>query len=98
METTVAVKMDIPKNVATAMELVGFSGDRLEQEMREVTAMDLFKKRFLSIGKASELAGMCLSDFMDLLVRNEIPVTEYTLNDYKKDVEAFKKLEGMENR
>jgi len=56
-------------------------------------AVDLFGRGLLSIGKAAELAEMCLADFMDLLVRNEVVVVKYTLEDFRQDVEA---LEGLD--
>jgi hypothetical protein len=36
---------------------------------------------------------MCLADFMDLLVRNEVAVARCTLEDFRQDMEA---LEGLD--
>jgi predicted HTH domain antitoxin len=61
--------------------------------MKKVTAIDLFRRGLLSIGKAAELSGMCLADFMEALVANNVPVVEYTIiEDYKKDLEAFERV------
>ncbi|MCP4545522.1 MAG: UPF0175 family protein [bacterium] len=46
----------------------------LEQEMRFLLAAKMFEIRRLSLGKASELAGMPRLRFMDELGRRRIPV------------------------
>ena len=90
---TVKVEMNFAPDVLVAMQMIGLYGDRLEQEMKRVTAIDLFRRGLLSTGKAAELAGMCLADFMDLLQAHDMPVVEYTVEDYEKDMEAFERLE-----
>ena len=90
---TVKVEMHFAPDVLVAMQMIGLHGDRLEQEMKKATAIGLFRKGLLSIGKAAELADMCLADFMDLLVAHDVPVVEYTLEDYEKDIKAFERLE-----
>lgn len=46
----------------------------LEQELRFLLAAKLFELRRLSLGKASEMAGMPYVRFMDELGRRRIPV------------------------
>ena len=89
---TVKVEMHFAPDVFVAMQMIGFHGDKLEQEMKRTTAIDLFRRGLLSTGKAAELAGMCLADFMDLLLAHGVPVVEYTIKDYEKDMEAFEGL------
>ncbi len=72
--------------------MIELEGERLLEEKRAM-AIDLFKSGRLSIGKAAELAEMCLADFMDLLVKNGVPVAEYTVEDFKEDLEAFERLD-----
>jgi predicted HTH domain antitoxin len=88
----IRIEVDFPPDVFAAMKMVGLYGDRLEREVKSSIALSLFKKGLLSIGKAAELADMCLADFMDFLVVNGVPVVEYTLEDLKKDTEAFERL------
>lgn len=90
---TVKVEMNFAPDVLVAMQMIGLYGDRLEQEMKRVMAIDLFRRGLLSTGKAAELAGVCLADFMDLLLAHDVPVVEYTIEDYKKDMKAFERLE-----
>ena len=42
------------------------------------------------MGKAAELAEICLADFMELLVEGRVTVVEYTLEDFRDDLEALK--------
>lgn len=90
---TVKVEMNFAPDVLVAMQMIGLYGDRLEQEMKKVMAVDLFRRGLLSTGKAAELADMCLADFIDLLVAHNLPVVEYTTRDYEKDMKAFERLE-----
>ncbi len=88
----VRIEVDFPPDVFAAMRMVGFYGDKLEKEMKSSVALSLFKKGLLSIGKAAELADICLADFMDFLVANEVPIIEYTLEDFEKDTKAFERI------
>jgi predicted HTH domain antitoxin len=89
----VKVEMHFAPDVLVAMQMVGLHGDRLEQEMKKATAIDLFRRGLLSTGKAAELAGICLADFMDLLLAHDVPVVEYTIEEYEKDMKAFERLD-----
>jgi predicted HTH domain antitoxin len=85
--TTEAVKveMNFAPDVLVAMQMIGLYGDRLEQEMKRAMAVDLFRRGLLSTGKAAELADMRLADFMDLLLAHDVPIVEYTIEDYEKE-------------
>lgn len=52
----------------------GQEPQELEQELRFLLASKLFELRRLSLGKASELAGIPRLQFMDELGRRQIPV------------------------
>lgn len=52
----------------------GKEPQELEQEFRFMLAAALFQQRRLSLGKASEMAGMPKLHFMDELGRKQIPV------------------------
>lgn len=52
----------------------GQERSELEGEFRFLLAVKLFELRRLSIGKASELAGMPKLTFMDELGRRKIPI------------------------
>lgn len=89
----ITVKVDFSPEVFVAMKMIGLEGESLAREMKRVTAIDLFKRGLLSIGKAAELAETCLADFMDLLVKSGVPIAEYTVEDLREDAEAFERLD-----
>jgi predicted HTH domain antitoxin len=91
-ERPMVVQVDLPPAVAVAMRMIGLEGDDLAREMRKATAIDLYAARLLSIGKAAELAGLDLADFMDLLVSRGMAVAEYSPEDLDQDLTAFAEL------
>lgn len=46
----------------------------------------------MTLARAAELAGMSLSDFIDMLAEKDIPWIEYTEEDKKMDDIAIAKL------
>lgn len=87
------IQIGLTPEVAVAMRMIGLEGDLLAREMRRATALSLYSANLLSIGKAAELADMCLADFMDLLVRKGMAVTEYSAEDLDRDLAAFAELD-----
>ena len=88
----ITVEIGFSPEVFVAIEMIGLEGEELAKEMKKATAIDLFKRGLLSIGKAAELAEICLSDFMDLLVKDGVAVAEYTVKDSEKDLETFERI------
>jgi predicted HTH domain antitoxin len=86
------IQIGLSPEVSVAMRMIGFEGDTLAREMRKATAINLYDAGLLSIGKAAELADMCLADFMDLLVRKGMAVTQYSTEDLDRDLAAFAEL------
>lgn len=58
---------------------------------RIMTAIVMYKRNKISIGKASEVAGVCISEFMDLLSEFGIS-SNVTLEDYKESLENLKNI------
>ena len=54
--------------------------------MKFYTAMELYKLQKLSMGKASELAGMNKIDFMFELGKYDIPAINYDADDFQDEV------------
>ena len=50
----------------------------LQEEARKILALQFFKERKLSLGKAAELADMDKDDFVILLGKNQIDIYQYT--------------------
>ena len=96
MEKTISVRVDQRK----LTEIKGISieekrknsevlREALELGIRQkklLIALEKYRKREVSIGKASEIAGISISRFMDTLRENNITFN-YTAEDFAEDVE-----------
>ena len=89
----ITIEISLSPEVSVAMKMLGLEGEKLAREMKQATALSLFKKGLLSIGKAAELADLCLADFADLLAGNQVAMVEYSSEDLQKDLEALAGLE-----
>ena len=59
-----------------------------KEELQKEIAVILFQKNNLSLGKASEIAGLSREKFQYLLASREISV-HYTIADLKQDMESL---------
>ena len=59
---------------------------------RIMTAIKTYKENKISIGKASEIAGVCISEFIDILSEFGIN-SNLTLEDYKESLINLKKIQ-----
>ena len=57
----------------------------------KLIVLELFREERVSLGKAAELAGMALEDFMTLSAERAIPL-HYTASDWRADHQAACKL------
>lgn len=65
--------------------------EKASQEVRKLLALELFRERAISMGKAAEIAGISLAEFMELSATRGIPI-HYTKEDLKKDRETTERL------
>ncbi|MEW5692271.1 MAG: UPF0175 family protein [Candidatus Hydrogenedentota bacterium] len=86
---TVTVKIEFPKDIFLHW---GSSKENVEKDVKEATALKLFREKRLSFGKAAELAGMCLSDFMDLTREHKIPLIDYSKEELEDEIKTSKEL------
>lgn len=87
----VDVKVSFSEDVFLAIRSAGFSEKKIRDEMKKSLATYLFKKGVLSFGKAASLAGMCKSDFMDLLDEERVPL-HYGVESFERDLETAEEL------
>ena len=73
IETT----FEIPEDAYLTLSSSGYTKETIVREAKRLLSAFLFKKGVLSLGKASELAGLSISAFIDLLDELEIPVIDY---------------------
>lgn len=68
----------------------------LQEEARRILAIQFFKERKLSLGKAAELAGMDKDDFVVILGMNGIDIYQYTERELEQEFEAVDRfVEGF---
>jgi predicted HTH domain antitoxin len=82
------VTLDLPDSVRAALGAAGYTPERLSEEARRQLAAGLFARKVLSLGKAAELAGMCLADFIPFLGQRGIPYLDYDEEETRREMEA----------
>ena len=89
-EATIEIKF--PRDVYLTLSSIGMTKQVITKKLKEDVSMDLFKKRLLSFGKAAQLAGLSKWEFIDLLGRNEIPVVNYTEEEFREEMQNVRRL------
>lgn len=84
---TVKIELELPKY---ALESVKVRKEGAANEFKKIIALELFREGVVSLGKAAEIAGMCIVDFMDLSALKNIPL-HYRKKDLVSDLKWAKK-------
>lgn len=87
MQVAERIELEIPKDILFAMRPVRTQAEVI-QKIKEALAIQLFREQIISLGKATEFAGMNRISFMDMLKRYDIPIYEYTEKHYEQDKKA----------
>ena len=83
------LSISIPEDILIALNE---TEAELGQDMKVYSALWLYQKGKLTIGKASELAGIDRFSFENLLAKNQIPISQLTEEDVENDVLKLRKL------
>jgi predicted HTH domain antitoxin len=75
--------LQIPESIISAVK---FPETEIEQELKNIIAVNLYFKGMLGFGKARQLAGLSKYQFGILLTTKGIP-RNYTINELKQDIE-----------
>ncbi len=86
---TVSLKLEVPSEL---LALLRKSQRELEQEAQLWVALELFRQRKISAGKAAELARLSLSDFMDLTRQHGVEWVSYTDEELEAELREAKAL------
>ena len=78
-----------PSELAIPLSVAGYDGEKLTEAVKQLLASALFQRNVLSLAQAAKLAEMHLSDFIQLLSQQDIPIAEY-------DEEIQQELESAE--
>jgi len=67
-------------------QMLNRTPDELSRDMRLYTALMLFRTGKLSSGAAAEMAGVPRIMFLDLCAEYDIPVSQVTTNDLRREL------------
>ena len=76
---TISVKL--PEELVRAAKV---SPQSASEEIAKMLALELFRERVISMGKAAELCGVSVEEFMEFASRREVPL-HYELEDLESD-------------
>ncbi len=71
---------------------VPFDENILQHGVHFSIAIDMFKERVISCGKAAKIARMPLEEFMEALSQLGIPIVDYDPQEVEQDLENIKKI------
>lgn len=81
---TVSLKLKVPSDLLT---LLRKSRREMEREAQLWVALELFRQRRISAGKAAELAQVSLSEFMDLTRQHGVAWVSYTDEELEAEIQ-----------
>lgn len=79
------IKVEIPKELPLLCKI---DEDDIPAYIRKLIALELFREGKVSLGKASEIAGLSVLEMMFLLKEKKIPLN-YSVNDFEKDLNVL---------
>lgn len=82
------VKLSFPREVVNILKT---REEYLEPLLKQTVALELFREGVVSVGKASEIAGLTRNEMLDLLASKRIPL-HYAPPDLREDMEGPEKL------
>jgi predicted HTH domain antitoxin len=75
------IHVEVPEELIRAAKL---SGKSASPEITKILALELFREKIISIGKAAELSGISIQEFMDFAAKRDVPL-HYELEDLEND-------------
>jgi len=82
------VKIGFPVDLA---RLLRVRVDDLPRIIREIVAVELYRERYISLGKAAEIVGVSKWEMFEILARKKVPI-QYGAEDLEEDLKVLKKL------
>ena len=83
-EASVAVQVEIPKDVVGDVEL-----SQLGVELRRLWLVEQVRRRRIGVGKAAEASGMPRAAFMQALGEHGVPVIDYPVEDLREELRSL---------
>lgn len=82
------VTVQIPEE---ALTLAGLDDHPVSERARRLVALELFREGRVSLGRAAELAGQSVEEFMEFAAQRQVPL-HYTVDDLEQDRETAARL------
>ena len=82
------VKVELPVEL---LKVAKVKKGRAGEELRKIVALELYRENVISIGKAAEVAGLSVAEFMEFSAKRSVPL-HYTLEDLKEDLKWAKEI------
>jgi predicted HTH domain antitoxin len=80
---TISLEINVPSDLPALLRV---SQQELAQEVQRWTALELFRGRKISAGKAAEVAGVSLAEFMDIARQHRLVWADYTAEELKTEL------------
>ena len=81
------LQIDLPSDILLTLNE---SEDRLKQRITTLLAIQLYEEGKVTVGKASQIAGISRLDFENLLADKKIPISTLELEDIMNDIQKLK--------
>ena len=89
---TVKIEMEIPKDFLYAFDI---SEKRISNELKLLSAIELYREHKISMGKAAEFAQLDKFIFQQELSSREIPVIDYNIDEIKAESETLSNIRKL---
>jgi predicted HTH domain antitoxin len=84
--------IDLSEDLYLSLSTSGLTKEKIARESRKLFALKCFKEKVLSLGRASELAGLSKWGFIEYLSDNGVPVVDYDQDEIKREFETADNL------
>ena len=89
------VSLNLPRDLLGVLDV---PEPNLENRLRELIAIELFREGLISSGKGGELVGISKWDFIQLLAKHNIPYFNETPEELVAEVANLEKLLGEKKK
>ncbi len=81
------ITLDLPDRLE-----LSYTKERIAEEIKLSYALFLYREGRVSISKASKICGKNIYDFMSECNKNKIPIINYSVEDFKQELENLNLL------
>lgn len=84
VEEQIKTEVSLPKDITAIFKL---EEKEIPSFIKQTLALELFREKKISLGKAAQIAGLSKEEMMGLLATKKIPL-HYTAEELREDVAA----------